>query len=210
MSLRPVPTIVLTASLALLPVACSDDSGDETAAVDPDACNTSLDVVDVGEPDAQFGAELIVAEGGPGVDEDEMRIAISGFDLPDGAVPADDLAAPEGANLLVVTLAAPDGGFAAGQTFTDGSEAADGEITTIALHRGPDEVELDTTTVTLGEISDTIICGAIETSGTGVQGEFKAGRADEASVGDDTTTATGDPADPSTTTSAADTTTTAP
>ena len=51
-----------------------------------------------------------------------MRIAISGFELPDEPIPTGDPAAPDDTNLLVLTLAAPDGGFADGQTFTDGTD----------------------------------------------------------------------------------------
>jgi hypothetical protein len=184
--------LVLAAPLAVVPLACSDDSGDDEASVDPTACNNSLEVVDAedaGGVDGQFGAQMVIADGGPGVDEEAMQLALSGFDLPDGTIPSGDPGAPDDTNVLVVSLAAPEGGFADGQTFTDGEEEADGEITAATFYRGADEVALDSLTVTIGEITDPVVCGAIVSSGAGVEGEFKAGRVGAEQPAETTTTA---------------------
>jgi hypothetical protein len=177
MLLRRAATIALIAPLAAVSVACSDDSGDDASSVDPSACNTSLSVVDAadaGGVDGQFGAQMVEIAGGD--DAEELVLAVSGFELPDGTIPAGDPGAPDDTNVLVVTLAAPEGGVADGQTFTDGTGAADGEITAVTFYRGADEIDLDPLTVTLGEITEDTICGAIEASGAGVEGEFKAER----------------------------------
>jgi hypothetical protein len=180
MSNRLAPLAALVGPLALLTVACSDDSGgDDDASVDPTACNTSLEVVetaDAGGEDGRFGAVVILADGGPGVDDEAMQFALAGFEMADDSVPTDDPEAPDGANVLLFSLAAPEGGFADGQTFTDGEEAADGEITAATLYRGSEQIEIDSLTVTLGEITDPTVCGAVEASGAGVVGEFKAER----------------------------------
>jgi len=191
--LRRIAFMSLVA-VALVAAGCSDDAGGNGGSAAPgvtgpnanlpDDCITRLKIEgagDQGVPDAPFGAQLVLAQGGnveSATEEGQkaLDIAIFGNYLPDAsAIPTGDPAAPADGHVIVLHLNADDI-ISGDQTFKTGG-GEDGEAT-VDFWSGAKHVTAGDATVTITYTTNSRVCGAIEPAdgAAGVSGTFKAQR----------------------------------